>query len=133
MQARVLFGLLALSASTLVARSFAADEADAAAGKTYFARTCTQCHTAEPDDGGGQLGPKLVGLFGRVAAAGDPAFAYSPALKESKLVWNAETLERFLADPMAAVPGTLMAVPVAAKHDRDNLVAYFRSLTGTAK
>jgi cytochrome c len=113
--------------------SYAADPGDAAAGKVYFTQTCKQCHSAEAGDGGGEIGPNLVGLFGRPAGVGDDRFAYTKALTDSKLTWNRETLDRFLADPPTTVPGTIMALPVPVKKDRDNLIAYFQSLTGAAK
>lgn len=107
----------------------AASAADAVAGKAYFTQVCAQCHSAEPDDGGGEMGPTLFGLFGRDAAVGDEMFPYSQALKDSRLVWNAATLDRFLADPMTTVPGTTMPMPIPAKKDRDDVIAYFQSLT----
>ena len=113
--------------------SYAADPGEAAAGKAYFTQTCRQCHSAEPADGGGEIGPSLIGLFGRPAGVGDARFAYSNALTDSKLVWNLETLDRFLADPATTVPGTTMALPVPVKKDRDNVIAYFQSLTGRTK
>jgi cytochrome c len=111
----------------------AAEPGDAAAGKAFFSLTCMQCHTADPAEGGGEIGPSLVGLIGRVAGVGDTRFLYSPALKDSKLVWNVDTLDRFLADPAIAVPGTTMPIPVPVKKDRDNLIDYFRSLSNAAK
>jgi cytochrome c2 len=111
----------------------AADPGDAAAGKTFFSQTCMQCHTADPNEGGGEIGPSLVGLIGRPAGVGDSRFVYSPALKDSKLLWNPQSLDRFLTDPAAAVPGTTMPIPVPAKKDRDNLIAYFQSLSSGAK
>lgn len=110
----------------------AAYAADAAAGKAYFTQVCSQCHSADPDDGGGETGPTLFGLFGRPAAVGDEMFPYSQALKDARLAWNAATLDRFLTDPMATVPGTAMPMPVPEKIDRDNLIAYFQSLLADA-
>jgi len=107
--------------------------ADAVAGKAYFTQVCTQCHSAEPTDGGGEMGPTLFGLFGRAAAVGDTTFPYSKALKDAKLVWDAATLDRFLTDPATAVPGTLMPMPVPVKKDRDDVIAYFQSLAASAK
>ncbi len=108
----------------------AAHAADAAAGKIYFTQVCTPCHSAEPNDGGGEMGPTLYGVFGRLAAVGDREFPYSPALKGSMLTWNADTLERFLANPPLTVPGTTMPMPIPVKQDRDNVIAYFQSLAG---
>jgi cytochrome c2 len=113
--------------------AYAADTGDAAAGKAYFTQTCRQCHSAEDGDGGGEIGPSLVGVFGRTAGVGDTRFAYTKALTDSKLVWNPETLNRFLTDPATTVPGTTMALPIAAQTDRDNVIAYFRSVVGGAK
>jgi cytochrome c len=131
MSVRLAVAPFILLASGLAAQ--AAEPGDAAAGKAYFSQTCMQCHTADPAEGGGEIGPSLVGVFGRTAGVGDSRFLYSPALKDSKLVWNQETLARFLQDPAALVPGTTMAVPVPEAKDRNNLIAYFRSLASGAK
>lgn len=117
----------------LFAIAGAARAADAVAGKTYFTQVCTQCHSAEPGDGGGEMGPTLFGLLGRSAAVGDEMFPYSKALEDSKLIWDATTLDRFLADPMTMVPGTTMPMPIPEKKDRDDVIAYFQSLAGGAK
>jgi cytochrome c2 len=116
-----------------IGAAYAADPGDAAAGKAYFTQTCKQCHSAEAGDGGGEIGPSLIGVYGRVAGAGDTRFDYSKALENSKLVWNLETLDRFLTDPGTAVPGTTMPLPIPVKKDRDNVIAYFHSLVGGAK
>ena len=67
---------------------------------------CDACHAA----GAGQhgIGPSLAGVFGSPSAA-KAQFGYSPALRRSGLVWDEETLHRFLADPRGTVPGTSMA------------------------
>lgn len=115
---------------TVAQAALAADPGDAVAGKTYFTQICTQCHTAEAGDGGGEIGPALLRVFGHAAGAGDVRFVYSQALKDSKLVWDRATLDRFLNDPATAVPGTTMPIPVPDKKDRDNVVAYLQSLAG---
>ena len=101
--------------------------ADALAGKLYFRQQCALCHSAEPGDNGGAQGPDLGGIFER-RAAGNPAFSYTPALKDSGLQWDAATLSRFLAAPMLVVPGSAMVIAVPETQDRDNLVAYFSAL-----
>jgi cytochrome c len=116
-----------------IGTAYGADPGDPAAGKAFFSQTCKQCHSAEPADGGGEIGPSLIGLFGRPAGVGDTRFAYSAALPASKLVWNRETLDRFLTDPATTVPGTTMALPIPVQKDRDNVIAYFQSLTAGSK
>ena len=67
---------------------------------------CNACHAA----GAGQhgIGPSLAGVFSSPAAA-KARFDYSPALRQSGLVWDEASLDRFLADPRGTVPGTSMA------------------------
>lgn len=125
--------LIPLILLTLGGAARAGTPGDAAAGKAYFTQTCLRCHSAEPGDGGGEIGPSLAGLLGRAAGVGDTRFAYSPALTASKLVWDLETLGRFLADPAATVPGTIMPQSVPVKQDRDDVIAYLQSLIGSGK
>jgi len=105
--------------------------ADASAGKALFRQRCTVCHTAESDDSGGAQGPSLIGVLGRPAASA-PQFSYTQALRESKLVWDAATLKRFLGAPAGVVPGTSMALAVPDEAERDNLIAYFQSVSSQA-
>jgi glucose/arabinose dehydrogenase/cytochrome c2 len=104
---------------------------DAAAGRELFRQRCSLCHSAEPGDGGGAEGPSLLGVLGRPAASG-PQFSYTAALRNAHLIWDAPTLNRFLASPATVVPGTSMAVAVPDEADRDNVVAYFQSVARTA-
>ena len=104
---------------------------DVSRGKILFQQSCALCHSVAPGPGNiaitGQ-GPTLVGILGRRAAAG-PNFNYSKALAGSHLVWDAASLDRFLANPMAAVPGTTMLIAVASDANRRDLVAYLQTLT----
>jgi glucose/arabinose dehydrogenase/cytochrome c2 len=102
--------------------------ADANAGKALFRERCSVCHTAESGDNGGAQGPSLVGVMGRAAATARQ-FPYTAALRDSKLTWDGATLKRFLADPTALVPGTSMVLAVPVEADRDNLIAYFQSIS----
>jgi len=101
--------------------------AEAVAGRQIFRERCAVCHSAEAVDNGGAQGPSLAGVIGRPAGS-SPNFAYSGALRNSHLTWDAPTLKRFLAAPGTLVPGTTMAVAVTREVERDNLIAYFQSL-----
>ncbi len=113
-----------LAAACLAAPAFGAD---ANAGKKIFRQQCALCHSAEAADGGGAQGPSLVDLFGRKAAASKD-FSYTRSLAASGLTWDAVTLNRFLASPTTAVPGSAMVIPVADAADREDLIAYFEAL-----
>src|SRR5512139_3484028 len=93
---------LALSAAGLLAVAAAAAAGDPARGEAVYSR-CAACHALAYD----RTGPRHCGLLGRRAGA-IAGFAYSEAMAGSGLTWNERTLDRFLADPMRAVPGTSM-------------------------
>ena len=96
------------AALVLLASAATALAADPAAGEKVF-KKCRACHTA--DAGGRNLvGPNLHGVVGRPAGAVQ-GYKYSTAMKESGLVWDAPTLDRYLADPRGFVPRNKMAFP----------------------
>ena len=97
---------------------------DPVAGEALYSR-CLGCHALEYH----RTGPKHCGLIGRRAGS-LPGYDYSPAMKKSGLVWNEKTLERFLADPPKAVPGTTMTYAgVPHARERADLIAYLKSRT----
>lgn len=91
------------------------------AGPAAFA-TCAGCHSTAPGGKRG-LGPNLYGVVGRSAGQA-PGFSYSPALRDSGILWSAATLDRFLADPTAMVPGTRMRARTRSAEDRRAIIAY---------
>ncbi|WP_287320865.1 hypothetical protein [Mesorhizobium sp.] len=75
-----------------------------------------------------KAGPGLGGIVGRPAGSME-GFRYSEALKSSGLVWDEATLDRFLAAPREVVPKTTMMMAVSKPEDRQNIVAYLKSLS----
>jgi cytochrome c len=110
---------LALGSST----GFAAG--DAAAGQQVFAGRCSVCHTSEP--GVNRIGPSLAGVFGRKSGT-EAGFDYSPALKAAAITWDEKTLDQFIQNPGADVHGTKMFVSVPDNSDRQNVIAYLKTL-----
>ena len=101
-------GLLILVAAVCGLAPATAATAAPSQGETLFKQRCGTCHTIEPS-GPAKLGPPLKGMIGRKAAT-VPGFAYSAALKNSGIVWNAANLDAYVARPTATVPGTKMMV-----------------------
>jgi len=99
---------------------FTAQADDTARGEQLYQERCGACHSL--DEHG--AGPKHRGLIGRRAGT-QPGFDYSTALIASKIVWSPQTLERWIADPNALVPGNEMIVQLANDPaDRAAIVAY---------
>ena len=97
---------------------------DVAAGGRAF-QQCAECHSPGTADG---AGPGLKGTFGRRAGTKN-GFAYSAALAKSSIVWDATTLDAFLANPQKAVPGTSMTWPGDDDpNERADLIAFLGTL-----
>lgn len=93
------------------------------------ASNCTSCHAVDPADNRRVAGPILSGLLGRVPAS-LPGFEYSSALRRLGGVWNEETLNAFVAHPLATAPGTRMQFEgLANAEERADLIAYLRTLS----
>ena len=102
----------------------AAQAQDVQKGQKVFAQ-CAACHSADARNG---VGPGLKGIIGRKAGTA-PGFHYSHAMKKFGKTWDASTLNAYLANPQAVVPGNVMpfsGLPDAAQ--RADLVAYLGTL-----
>jgi cytochrome c len=118
----IVFGtaLLGLASSSALAQS------DVSRGEQLYVE-CAACHTFDNDTE--ELGPGLQGLFGRQAGALENYY-YSSVLSDSGIVWNADTLDAFIADPQAAIPANRMpysGLPDA--QDRADLIEYLMEMS----
>lgn len=109
--------MLALASSA----AMAAPLGDATAGEAIYAR-CLACHALAYD----RTGPRHCGLFGRRAGS-VAGFPYSEAMKRATFVWNEKTLDRFLANPTKALPGTAMGYAgVTDGKERADLIEFLK-------
>lgn len=98
---------------------------DAKRGEKLYTARCGACHSIA-DNG---AGPRHRGLFGCLAGT-QAGYDYSAALRKSGIVWDDKTLNRWLANPNAMVPGNKMVVRLAdAPADRADLIAWLHSAT----
>jgi len=90
---------------------------------------CKACHDVEaglPH----KVGPNLHGMFGRKAGTAE-GFKYTDALVKSGLVWTPETMDAWLKQPGAIVPGNGMAFAgIANDADRASLIAWLMASSG---
>lgn len=118
--------LLAMGLGLALAAPMGARAQDAAEGQKVFKTYCNVCHDVAP--GKNRVGPSLFDIYGRKTAA-VAGFRYSAANKAADLTWDAPTLDRYLTNPRAVVPGTTMTF-VGLKDDkkRADLIAYLETL-----
>jgi cytochrome c len=123
----VAFACLAIPAVFFAGEALALT-GDPANGQKVFNK-CMVCHTLEA--GKNKVGPSLQGVIGRTAGTAE-AFNYSAAMKAAGaggLVWNEDTLEKYLAGPKVLVPGNKMPFPGLPKdQDRADVIAYIKSM-----
>jgi cytochrome c len=104
---------------------------DVTAGEKTF-NVCRACH--EIGDGAkNEVGPVLNGVVGRKSGS-YPGYNYSDANKNSGLIWDEATLQEYLKNPKAKVPGTKMLFP-GLKRDDDilNVIAFLKQYGSETK
>jgi len=104
---------------------------DVTAGEKTF-NVCRACH--EIGDGAkNEVGPALDGVVGRKSGS-YPGYNYSDANKNSGLIWDEATLQEYLKNPKAKVPGTKMLFP-GLKRDDDivNVIAFLKQYGSETK
>lgn len=112
--------------TALVASWAAAPAAKADDGRLEFNTHCRTCHSV--NEGDHRQGPSLHNIFGAEAGSSDyPNF--SDALTRSKLTWDEETLDGFIANPDRVIPGNTMNPysGIADQSVRERIVAYLKS------
>jgi cytochrome c len=121
--------LLALAALLAAPATHASDTAgDAANGERLFMTSgCPACHGVTKEDNA-KVGPNLVGVVGRQAGTVQSLLGPSENLKKYGVTWSAETLNEFLADPNAKVPGTAMIGILSDPQQRADVIAYLSTL-----
>ena len=97
--------------------------ADAARGKTLYESRCIGCHSVDDN----RVGPAHRGVVGRKAGSVKD-YDYSPALKTSKVVWDVASLQKWLTNPEALIPGQRMGYSVDEAKDRVDLAEYLATL-----
>jgi cytochrome c len=124
MRNRFLAGVLVLLAQAIGWAS--ADAVDPAAA-AQFKKSCGTCHVAVADAPPRQ-GPNLFQVVDR-PAGGVAGFKYSSAFVAGKdgIVWDAATLDRWIADPQSVIPGAVMPYKQADEAKRHLIIEFLKS------
>ncbi|HWA19553.1 MAG TPA: c-type cytochrome [Devosia sp.] len=129
-----MFRIAMVVAATLAGAGGALAQGDVALGQLVFEDKCASCHTA----GGGEAkrGPDLANIIGRPAGTVE-GYKYSDALLEAAaagLVWDIETLDRFITKPRKVVNGSFMNFTgISNPDDVANVIAYLVTLSTPAQ
>lgn len=110
-------------AAGLATAALPAAAGDAARGAQAYEARCGGCHSVEAD----RIGPRHAGVFGRRAGS-IQGFDYSPAVKHSSIVWDAQTLDQWLSNPESLIPGQRMGYRLADTETRGDVIAYLATL-----
>ncbi len=98
-------------------------EADVTAGAEIYIQ-CTGCHAPAYH----RTGPRHCGLIGRRAGSVE-GFDFTPAMQQSGIIWNRQTLDQFLRAPMQMIEGTSMGFAgIGSAEGRRQLIAFLASL-----
>jgi cytochrome c len=114
-------GAFVVLCSLISSLAHAAPLGDAKRGQQIYNQRCANCHDMNVD----RTGPASHYVFGRQAGTGAD-FDYSPALKSSGLGWNETTLDQWLKNPEALVPGQKMFFMTNDPQDRADVIAYLK-------
>ena len=100
-------------------------------GREIYERQCRTCHggTAPADS---PLGPSLAGIVGTKAGT-QATGIHSRVMVESGIVWDRESLRRFLSDPRQVVPGSIMMVRVSDAETLERLLDYLETFAERPK
>lgn len=93
-------------------------------GRGAVLATCAACHSFTVREN--RIGPPLLDLVGKRAGTA-PGFAYSDGMRNSGLVWDAETLRKFLLNPAGTVPGTAMAIAGVSPEDAQVIIEFLEN------
>lgn len=98
-----------------------AQAGDAQRGGVLYESRCGGCHALDAN----RIGPLHQGVFGRrVGSVAD--YDYSPALRDARIVWDERTLDAWLADPQALIPGQKMGYALQSAAERADIIAWLR-------
>jgi cytochrome c len=120
-------GIAAAALAASLAPHASAQSGAAARGERVF-RACAACHSLLSDRN--LTGPSLAELWHRRAGGLASFRRYSPALRDSGVVWDDTTLDAWLKDPAQFIPGNAMMFPaIKDAQQRADLIAYLKEAT----
>jgi cytochrome c len=127
--ARRMLPPLAAALALLSGTALAQDDVNPEEAQLAFNNHCRTCHTTK--EGDNRLGPSLHGVIGREAGSAS-GFGYSSAMKDAGITWDEETLDRYIENPEAVVPGNNMKPysGITSAEERAKIIAHLKAESG---
>lgn len=99
-------------------------------GRAILMSGCVTCHGIKKEDNSAAMvGPSLFGVVGRKAGTVKSLLGPSEKLKSYGVIWTTETLDEFLANPLAKLaPDTAMAGILRDPQERADVIAFLATL-----
>ena len=94
---------------------------DAERGAMIYEDNCTACHSLDAN----RVGPAHRGVYGRKAGSA-PGFDYSPGVKASTVIWKEATMDLWLTNPQAFIPGARMGFRLSDPQRRADVIAFLK-------
>jgi len=105
-------------------------QGDAVKGAIIYREACAQCH--QLNAGLNKKGPQLMNIYGAPAAELED-YNYSAGLEKSGWVWDAKTLDPYIADAEKAMPESkMLSNPMPDAKERADVIAYLSTLRASA-
>ena len=125
-RARVAAVLWSTALAILSGPALAQDDTEAKEAQLAFNNHCRTCHVTR--EGDHRLGPSLSGVVGREAGSA-PGYGYSSAMADADLIWDEASLDRFIENPNAVVPGNNMKPfsGVGSADERAKIIAHLKA------
>ena len=120
--------LVSCAAAAVCVATSAARTGDATGPEELaFNNHCRECHMV--DKGDNRIGPTLYDVVGRKAGSLASFPNYSSAVQDSGIVWDAATLDKWIADPEAFLPDNNMRpfAGVTDANERALIISYLES------
>jgi len=93
-------------------------------GAKLFRSQCATCHSLNATDPPRQ-GPNLAHVIGRKIGSVE-GYRYTAGYKEADASWDEARLDKYLTNPQAMFPGSIMAYRQANAAIRKTIIAYLK-------
>ncbi len=105
-------------------------QGDDVKGAIIYREACGQCH--QLNAGLNKKGPQLMNIYGAQAAELED-YTYSQGLEQSGWIWDAKTLDPYIADAQKAMPESkMLSNPMPDAKERADVIAYLSTLRAAA-